>query len=493
MTRLPFRPLAGCLALFVTAMTGVLATARAAGFDAIPTRASLGIERVELPGREGMGLMSGALLFEAADGLWAGPAVYGAASGRRGGLFVGGLQVERDWRLGGGRTLSAGLYAGGGGGAAAPVGGGLMLRPALTLWQRLGPGWQAGLTASQVSFPSGDIRSRQLGLALAWDGAFRHLPAGSAPDAGAGRSGLGLDRMAGTWTDLAIRTPGGTRRIGLVGARTERVDAASGLSWGAEAAAAAHGDAAGYMEILATGAASFAPLPQFAPSLRGSVRLSAGLGGGGSVPTEGGPIGRLVLGAQASPVDGWTVGVDAGTLRGIGSPLRARVAAAWLAFDLDRVGVERAAGPSVRNDWAGALLHYTRVRRNDGRTLALDTIGLKLNRYVGEHLYLSGQAHSAFAGQAGAYSIGLIGAGLSTRPAPGWQLGAEALAGAAGGGGVATGGGLLMQGVAWAGWQPDGAIGEWRLGVGQARTRQGGLSSPLLELGWARRFELGGR
>ncbi|MGY0197336.1 hypothetical protein ACWA7J_19910 [Leptothrix sp. BB-4] len=474
-----------------------VSTAWAAAAAEIPTRSSLGFERVTLPGGEGMGLLSGALLFETADGLWAGPAVHGAASGRRGGLFVGGVQVERDWRLGQGRTLTAGLYAGGGGGAAAPVGGGLMLRPALTLWQRTGPGWQIGLSGSQVSFPSGDIRSRQFGVALAWDGAFRHLgPTGDEVLAPGQRSGLGLDRMAGTWLDVSIATAAGPRRrIGLLGARAERLDADSGLSWGIESAAAARGDAAGYMEILASAAASIAPLPQLAPSLRGSVRLSAGLGGGGSVPTGGGPIGRVVAGLQASPADGWHAGVEAGVLRGLDSPLRARVAGAWLAFDLERLGAAASLppGPPVRTDASAALLHYTGVRRNDGRTLALDTIGLKLNRYLGEHLYLSGQAHSAFAGQAGAFSIGLIGAGLSARPAPGWQIGAEALAGAAGGGGVATGGGLLLQGIAWAGWQPDGATGEWRAGIGQARGRQGGVSTPVVELGWARRFELGGR
>ncbi|MDP4302338.1 hypothetical protein [Leptothrix discophora] len=488
---LPFRPSTLALPLAALLQATVFPAAAAEGWAAIPLRASLGLERVELPGREGMGLVSGALLFEAADDWFVGPAVYGAASGQRGGFFVGGLQVERDWRFGGGRSLTAGLYAGGGGGAAAPVGGGLMLRPALTLWQRVGPGWQAGLSASQVSFPSGDIRSRQLGVVLAWDGVFRHLDATAGP-AGPGRSGLGLDRMSGMLTDYGIETAAGARRrIGLVGARAERVDASGAWRWGIESAAAARGDAAGYMEILATGAASWAPLPQGLPTLRGSLRLSAGLGGGGSVPTGGGPIGRLVAGLQASPAEGWTVGIEAGELRGLGSPLRARVAGAWLAFDLERP--DAAASLPVRTDWSGALLRYTGVRRNDGRTLALDTVGLKLNRYVGEHVYLSGQAHSAYAGQAGAYSIGLIGAGVSGHPVPGWQLGAEALAGAAGGGGVATGGGMLMQGVLWAGWQPSGGIGEWRVGIGQARTRQGGLSTPLVELGWARRFDLGGR
>ena len=35
----------------------------------------------------------------------------------------------------------------------------------------------------------------------------------------------------------------------------------------------------------------------------------------------------------------------------------------------------------------------------------MQTIGLKLNRFVGDSFYLSAQAHSAFAGGAGAYSV----------------------------------------------------------------------------------------
>ena len=117
-------------------------------------------------------------------------------------------------------------------------------------------------------------------------------------------------------------------------------------------------------------------------------------------------------------------------------------------------------------------------------------MGLKLNRYVSPSLYLSAQAHSAFAGGAGAYSVGLVGAGLATARSTGsWQFGAEALIGAAGGGGVVTGGGAIVQTLAWAGWR-TGPDAQWRLGLGGVRSTSGDLSSPMAELTWSHAFAL---
>ena len=138
------------------------------------------------------------------------------------------------------------------------------------------------------------------------------------------------------------------------------------------------------------------------------------------------------------------------------------------------------------------LQRQTRAQRNDGSTRALDTIGMKLNRYVNDHVYLSAQAHSAFAGGAGAYSIGLVGAGVATRPAGGLRFGSELLLGAAGGGGVASGGGAIAQALAWAGW-PVTRDSELRLGVGAVKALRGGeLRSPVVELTWTRALGLGG-
>src|SRR5262245_35514910 len=60
---------------------------------------SLGYEQLKLPGDEKMGLLGGSVLFPLGGDWWAGPAVYGAASGQRGGLFVGGAELQRRFAL----------------------------------------------------------------------------------------------------------------------------------------------------------------------------------------------------------------------------------------------------------------------------------------------------------------------------------------------------------------------------------------------------------
>jgi hypothetical protein len=454
-------------------------------------RAELGYERIELPGSEKLGLIGGSVLFPIAERWWAGPAVYGAATGQRGGLFVGGAELRREWALPWAWDLGASLYAGGGGGAAAPVGSGLMLRGAFALSRDLGP-LRAGLTWSHVRFPSGDIQSSQWGVLLSWQRPFRHFDAdaaGQRQPAG-GTTGLGFRRIAGAIGTYSLRGSD-SRRIGTVGGRAEWAAASDGLFTGIDAAAAASGGAAGYMEILGTIGWRLVPwsaLPQLSLEARGSF----GLGGGGAVPTEGGTIGKVVAGAGFDWGQGWRTGIEAGVLRGIGSPLRARVTQLWVAWDLEPAHDASGVGTISRNEWSVTVQRQARAQRNDGSTRSLETIGMKLNRYVDDNIYLSVQAHSAFAGGAGAYGTGLIGAGASTRPAAGLRYGAELLLGAAGGGGVASGGGAIAQALGWAGL-PLARDSELRLGLGAVKSLRGGaLRSPVLELTWTKALGLGG-
>lgn len=446
----------------------------------VPLIVTLGAERVQLPAGESMGWMGASLLFGAGDEWWFGPAVYGAASGSRGGLFVGGLQVLRRWPLGASWWLHTGLYAGGGGGASAPVGGGLMWRPELALVRDIGP-LSAGLTWSHVRFATGEIRSSQLGALLSWNGEFGHLGLSPAGPRGGDRTGLGFEQLAGTGTQYRFGG-GSSRRIGLIGARAERVE--DGWRWGLESAAAAQGDAAGYMEILGSLGRDLVIGADARTAPRVGLRAAVGLGGGGAVPTGGGAIGKLAAGLAWPLGHGLTVGAEAGVVRALDAPLRARTAQLWLAMDLEA----GTGAPAVRSEWTISLQHYARARRMDGSTRDLQTIGLKLNRYLNDTLYLSAQAHSAFAGGAGANSVGLVGAGLATAPDIGaWQFGAEALVGASGGGGLITGGGAIVQGLAWAGWRwrPD---RQWRVGIGAVRSMRGELSTPIAELTWMRAF-----
>ena len=479
------------LALALAGPVVAMAQSPSSDVEALPISFALGVENVELPGGEPMGLASGTLLFDVGGGWSLGPAVYGAVTGQRGGFLVGGIAVQRSFALAPGWNLAAQFYAGGGGGAAAPQGSGLMLRPAVTLFRELTPTLQLGLSASYVSFPSGQIDSGQIGLALAWSSEFVHLRRSSV-DSGTSLSGestgLGFDRMAALGSVYDFRDDSG-RRIGLVGARADRRSSVEGLRWGLEASAAAQGDAAGYMEILGTVSYSVAPAPAALPDWQIGARGGLGVGGGGGVPTGGGFLGKLTATSEWRFAPGWTLGAEVGGVASATGGFRALQGQLWLATSLEPDPDERATDATVRNEWVGAWLHYQDAARVNGGSGSLDLIGLKLNRYLSPNLYVSGQAYSAFAGGAGGFSVGLVGAGLAAQAAEQLRVGAELLVGAAGGGGVQTAGGAVLQGQLWAGFSPV-PQHEWRIGVGGVRSFSGALSSPLFELAWARVFEL---
>jgi hypothetical protein len=141
-------------------------------------------------------------------------------------------------------------------------------------------------------------------------------------------------------------------------------------------------------------------------------------------------------------------------------------------------------GTVKRVEWAGALQQVHAVRRKDGSSESLQTMGLQLNWWLSPNAYLTGQTHSAFRGDAGAYSQGLLGAGIATAAPGAWaQVGAELLAGGAGGGGVQSLSGAMAQAMLWFGWMPSGDGPHARLAIG-AESSRGGSSSPVIALSW---------
>ena len=454
---------------------------------------TLGGESMRLPRGERMGLAGGSLLFEASPGWWVGPGVYGAATGERAGLFVGGVEVQRRVPLADGWVGVLGLYAGGGGGGAAPVGDGLLVRPAATLLRDFG-GWQAGLALSGARFAGTDMGGTHLALLLAWDGRYRHTDPARAGRAlaDARASGLGFQQGQVSLVSWQLQDGSG-RRIGLASARLVRPLAAPGLDAGFEMGAAATGGAAGYMEILGSLGASVRPVPE----VQAGVRAALGLGGGGALATGGGGLAKVSAYVGWTPLPHWTLGAEAGLVRGAGEMPRARCLQLWIGHDLQPVvapGRSSAPGTVAALEWTAGVQRMQRAARRDGRRGPVDLVTGKLDRSLGPSLYLSAQAHSAFGGDAGAFSTGLLGLGWATPATPGraWRLGAEVLAGAAGGAGLDTGGGAIGQALAWASLAV-GPRSHLRAGYGRVRALQSGagLDSPLLEFSFSHRFGLG--
>ncbi|HET8871767.1 MAG TPA: hypothetical protein VFM48_15070 [Aquabacterium sp.] len=449
-------------------------------------------ESVRLPGGEPMGLLTTSMSWQVSEHDWLGPAIVGAATGHRGGLFVLGGVWQHDQPWGDNWALQTTLLAGGGGGAAAPVGSGLLIEPSMALLRRFG-NWRLGLTGSRAMFADGRIHSNQFGLLVQWDGSTRTYDVndvGAVVPTPSNQTGFGVDRVMPTLSRYSIRKPGGVRQsVKLVGARAEqRWD--HGWYGGMETAAATHGGADGYMEILGVLGWRTPMLPAVTDRLQWGAKIAAGLGGGGAIRTGGGAIAKaggtfdwdltptLSLGAEA----GWASSLRSHLGQG---PFKASYVQAYAGWRFDGLAVH----PVEGMDWSACLEHLAHAQRKDGSRASLDTVGIKANLWVSQNGYLTGQAHSAFAGQAGAYSVGLLGVGWTHRPgseywAKPFTYGVEALMGAAGGGGVKTQGGAIAQGMLSVGYQWSRRT-QLQVGVGKVRSlRSGGLNSPVVDLSW---------
>jgi hypothetical protein len=454
----------------------------------------LGYETVKLPGDEHMGLVGTSYLAELTPGLCVGPAVYGAVSGQRGGLFTVGAEAAVCTVLVGPLSLEAGLYVGGGGGGNAPVGGGLMLRPHADLLWDFG-GYRLGVSVSKVRFPSGQIDSTQFGLVFGMNTEFTYLPSGRTPEpyGGSGRTGVGFDRILavagayrpGTGT-LGVSGAPLASQIGYVGTRADRFYTPN-FYGGLEASGAASGGAAGYAEFLGTLGAEWALVPDRF-TLGGRVAL--GMGGGGNLPVGGGLLGKAALDAALRLSRNVSLNLEGGWAKAPQGSFSAPFASLALRWDLDHPQGQPT--QFTHEEFSGGVETYQLAARKNGPPQSLDNVTFKFNRFVSPSFYLSGQVHSAFAGNAGAFSVGLVGAGAQTHLGERLLVGAEFLAGAAGGGGVDTGGGAIVQPMAYIGYDLTRSL-SLRLGAGKVKAASGPLDSTVVDLTLAFSFGVASR
>ncbi len=414
------------------------------------------------------GIAGMSLLVTTDSGYYFGESIYSAALGQGGGFFVGGVELGKTTPIGERFFWDASLFIGGGGGAKQVPGDGLMLRPQLHFGvnmgrARLGVGaaWTQ-VSGSAISSPSfGVTLSRALDLALVSGGGtggntefsqmrvrYRpYIPLGSTK-----RSGQPLKRMQMI----------GAEMIFAESDQRETFIAANG---------AVAGDAEGYADwqigqryLLGQG------------GLRAYGEASVGIGGGGSVDSGGGLIASLGAGLRWQP---GRVGIDLGI-----SALTSITGDFLVLSPALNIGLAFGGGQRQSTDWqisTGLTQQFPNANfrksgvANTGAPLMIDT---KIDLFLSDNLYMSGQAYTALAGGAGGYQIGLIGLGYRQKLAPRWSLSGEAFVGAGGGAGVDTKGGLLLA----YGVDLDYALTERMfvtVGAGQVMALQGGGMAPL--------------
>ena len=204
-----------------------------------------------------------------------------------------------------------------------------------------------------------------------------------------------------------------------------------------------------------------------------------GMGGGGDVDVGGGVLLRAGVEGVLHLAGDLGLAAEAGFT---GAP-QGSFAAAHMALAIEWVLDDRmrqaGPAPTVRTEWLGGIETY-RAARVDGTTRELQSVVLRVNRFVSTSIYVSGQARSAAGGGAGGYTVGLFGLGTQGSLGGGLRGSAEFLLGAAGGGGVDTGGGIVTQPMLYVGY--DAAPGlVVRLGTGLIKSVRGPLQGTVIE------------
>jgi hypothetical protein len=122
----------------------------------------------------------------------------------------------------------------------------------------------------------------------------------------------------------------------------------------------------------------------------------------------------------------------------------------------------------------------------------VDNLGIALDHFVGtaqpdRRWFLTGQGLAAHTGKAGAYMTGLFGAGIQQDWGARWYTEVEGLIGAAGGGGLATGNGFVLQAMASAGYRLNPQL-SLLASAGRMTAPRGPFKADVLGLGLAWQF-----
>ena len=431
---------------------------------------SVNHETWSLPEGERMGVVGGHVMADMGSGLALGVASYGAVRGERGGFITLGPQAQMRWPLSGQTDLMAGLFVGAGGGrnGVSLAGGGLMLRSHLGMEYQIAPAHRLGLGLSHVRFPDGRIQSTQpfvsysysLGSQLygGWPEA-RSLPARTDTAAVFTEQELAVTGHHYRFNSGTTRSDGQSPqhpRMQLAGVQwTGYVDPHWFVQVGTDGALG--GQSAGYMQILA-GLGYRLPL-----SNHHAIKLHGRIGpaGGGDTDTGGGTLTDMGLSWQWRALRHQSIEFSLSDVRAPSASFHATSLGLKLVHHLQDATPGAEALDMQRLRWRLAQQTYLArgtTWRNSHNDTPVNNLGIQLDYLLSpstaeRQWFLTGQGLAAYHGEAGAYMTGLLGAGVHQHLSGPWSAELEALVGAAGGGGLRTGGGLVGQINAGLGYQ----------------------------------------
>ncbi len=425
---------------------------------------------------------------------------YAAVAGERPGLITLGMSIGgitplyEKWDL----FADAGFFVGGGGGGAAADGGGLIIRPHLELEKRIGDfGLRVGF--SRIDFPTGDLGGNQFNFGLTINERV-FFKSHKVLNIELEKPSLLFKNMRIAFATTiynnlkegSVEESRSINRIGLVGAQVERGISKyfNGLF---KINGALVGGADGYMSIL-FGAGGNLPL------LHNNLKLQAnaliGPTGGGGVLSGGGATAQIEGALALHIFKGYDVKLAVG-----------KTFAPWGDFDANHI--EFSVGKTLTYFTAKDLSNsYFKVDKKGlwenhmsfsvfNRTYispkaldktgnqyldAFQNLGFEFQKYITDRFALNATTIWAYEGDYGAYAEGLVGLAYYQPILRNFYVPVKGLIGAAGGGGLNVGSGLITQfnsGLQW-----NAPFGDVFVNLGKYIPLEGNFDPVSVDLGF---------
>lgn len=413
--------------------------------------------------------------YSTGDGLSLGQSIYSAAQGDAGGAFFWGYEAVKTWPISRSVEVYASGFLGGGGGASQVSGDGLMLRYGLGLDVSISKNWGITGGLSHIAIDGGDEGVNAMSVGLSY----------SAGASGYSWEGLPIHSVAARSSFVSFGgevTRGGTPQQDLVlaGAEFSFSGGPTGEYFFAADGAAKGGE--GYMQVM-SGLRGRASLGRVSGFYEGSL----GFGGGGEVDTSGGVLAQAGIGFGVDIGDHLVLEAMLSEQIAPQSGNRGSMATLKLSrvFGRDSANVDAA---SSEQNWlfsTGVSQQFpnSSFRNTPSRTGRPFMQESSVDMFLGERLYLTGNAQTVLGGNAAGYAIGLVGLGYRARVGASTTWSIEGHIGAAGGGSVAADGGAI--------YSVRGEVDYWisptmaiSLGAGRIATLSGeGMSPSFINLG----------
>lgn len=389
---------------------------------------------------------------------------YSAMSGIRPGLIT--LGMSAGWSpqiFSNGFYLDMGAFVGGGGGGGADDGGGLIVRPHFILEKRFGNlGLRLGV--SRIDFPTGTITGNQVNVGVSLSGKnYFKVKESAYPFVGLENldtSKLRVAIMGTQYFDLkvgSVPSKPQVAHVNLVGVQIERSfsDYAYGIL---KLSGAFSGGTDGYMSIFLGAGGKF-------PIIRNSLNLEGrflfGPTGGGGVESGGGATAQAEVGLSVLLGKGYDLKLMTGKTFSPWGPFKTNHVEIGVgkSFDrlfpskLDKRGTEFNVDMKnyVVNHMAFSVYnrtYFTPAKNNKSGEPYLPSfnlLGFEIQKFISERFSINGGTFWAYEGDYGAYAEGLLGATYHQPIYEHWKVTAKGMFGAAGGGDIDLGAGLLFE------------------------------------------------